>query len=241
MLRRATLVAWLWIFLIAVFLAPEARPSSFNVQPVRIEILPGRRGAALKISNQSGEPLTVQASVMKWSLQDAKQTYAQVDDFVLNPPIFTVAPHASQVVRLGPRTEQFDAVEKSYRLILSEVPGALPPGFSGTRTVLRISVPIFIRQTPVAIAKISWEAWLEDDGSMTIDAENQGTSHVQFDRLQLTNNGKKTSRTVNQYALPQEKLEWKCNEPEVRGATQIAVAASTDAGDINELLVVKHR
>ena len=84
MLRRATLVVRLWIFLIAVFLAPEARPSSFNVQPVRIEILPGRRGAALKISNQSGEPLTVQASVMKWSLQDAKQTYAQVDDFVLN-------------------------------------------------------------------------------------------------------------------------------------------------------------
>jgi fimbrial chaperone protein len=241
MLRRATLVAWLWIFPIAVFLAPQARASSFNVQPVRIEILPGRRSAALKISNQSGEPLTVQASVMKWSLRDAKQIYAQVDDFVLNPPIFTVAPHASQVIRLGPRTEQFDAVERSYRLILSEVPGPLPPGFSGTRTVLRISVPIFIRQTTVAVAKVSWEAWLEGDGSITVSAENQGTSHVQFDRLQLTNNGKKTSRTVNQYALPQQKLEWNCNEPEVRGATQIAVAASTDAGDINEVLAVKHR
>ncbi len=241
MLRRATVVAWLWIVLIAVFLTPEARPSSFNVQPVRIEILPSRRSAALKISNQSGEPLTVQASVMKWSLQNAKQTYAQVDDFVLNPPIFTVAPHSSQVVRLGPRAQQFDAVEKSYRLILSEVPGPLPQGFSGTRTVLRISVPIFIRQDAVATTKISWEAWLEDDGSITIDAENQGTSHVQFDRLQLTNNGKKTMRTVNQYALPQEKLEWKCNEAEVRGATQIAVAASTDAGDINEVLAVKHR
>jgi fimbrial chaperone protein len=241
MLRRATVVVWLWILFIAVSFAPEACPSSFNVQPVRIEILPSRRSAALKISNQSSEPLTVQTSVMKWSLQNAKQTYAQVDDFVLNPPIFTVAPHASQVVRLGPRTPQFDTVEKSYRLILSEVPGPLPPGFSGTRTVLRISVPIFIRQTPLAIAKISWEAWMEDNGSITIDAENQGTSHVQFDRMQLTNNGQKTSRTVNQYALPQEKLEWNCNEPEVRGATQIAVAASTDAGDINEVLVVKHR
>jgi fimbrial chaperone protein len=241
MLRRASVVAWLWIFLIAVFLAPEARPSAFDVQPVRIEILPSRRSAALKISNRSGEPLTVQTSVMKWSLQDAKQTYAEVDDFVLNPPIFTVAPHSSQVVRLGPRAQQFDAVEKSYRLILTEVPGPLPIGFSGTRTVLRISVPIFIRQNAVLTNKISWEAWLESDGSITIDAENQGTSHVQFERLQLTNSGKSTMRTANQYALPQEKVEWKCNEPEVRGATQITVAASTDAGDINEVLAVKHR
>jgi fimbrial chaperone protein len=236
-----TVVARISIFLIALFLAPSALPSSFNVQPVRIEILPNKRSAALKISNESGEPLTVQAAVMKWSLKDAKQAYAQVDDFVLNPPIFTVAPHGAQVIRLGPRTQQFDTVEKSYRLILSEVPGRLPPGFSGARTVLRISVPIFMRETPLTIAKVSWEARLENDGSVTISAENHGTSHVQFTQLQLTNGDRKTMRTVNQYALPQEKLEWNCNEPEVRGATQIAVAASTDAGDINEVLVVKHR
>lgn len=241
MLRRVKVPLCVSILLIAVLLAPEASPSSFNVQPVRIEILPSRRSAALKISNESSEALTVQASVMKWSLQDAKQAYARVDDFVLNPPIFTVAPHAAQVLRLGPRDQQFDMVEKSYRLILSEVPGPLPAGFSGARTVLRVSVPILIRQNAVPTSKISWEAWLEGDGSLTIDAENQGSSHVQFYRLELTNNGQKTMRTVNQYALPQEKLEWKCNEPAVRGATQIAVAASTDAGDINEVLAVRHR
>src|SRR5207302_10639047 len=113
--RNATLLFWL-----ACTMCAPAQAGTFSVNPVRLVLSSSHPNAALQITNYGDEAVTIQAHVVSWA--ESSQNEFRVDEVLLNPPIFTVAAHSSQFIRLGLRHANRTQDEQAYRLVLDEVP-----------------------------------------------------------------------------------------------------------------------
>jgi fimbrial chaperone protein len=237
--KLGRLVAAGLLLFLAVIFHPAGWASSFSVNPVRVELSPGKLNSVIRISNASDESVMIQASVLSWATDGKKDLYAPVDDILLNPPVFSIPAHATQALRLGLRKPNGALDEQAYRLILAEVPKALPAGFYGLRTIVRISLPIFIKPA-VATPQLSWEAKREADGTLIVTAVNHGSAHLQIRGLDLVSgqSPEHCKKVLNDYLLPGQKHEWKFDEPPLRGSLQINLTAKTDAEDFHAQLVV---
>jgi fimbrial chaperone protein len=225
--------------LLTALLSPIGLASSFTINPVRVELTPGKLNSVVRISNADDEAVTIQASVLRWTTDGEKDLYSPVDDILLNPPIFSIPAHSTQVLRLGLRAANGAPDEQAYRLILAEVPKPPKPGFYGFRTVVRLSLPIFIKP-PAATYQLSWEAKRNAEGALIITAVNHGSAHIQIRRINLVSgrSAEQLSKSLNDYLLPGQKHEWKFDEPQIRGIFQIDLTAITDAEDSHAQLAL---
>jgi fimbrial chaperone protein len=213
--------------------------STFGVNPVRIEISATRPNAVMQVENLSSEAVTVQAHAVIWSFQGETDRYTDTDDIMLNPPIFSLQPHQKQFLRLGLRHNNASTVERTYRLILEQVPDAPKPGFVGLNTILRISVPIFAAPSNHVAAQVSWHAEKTASGIKVVGV-NDGTAHLQIKHLELRTADAANAhvgRVVTDYLLPGQTREWAFENDQMSQANQIAFKAATDAGEVHEALV----
>jgi fimbrial chaperone protein len=214
--------------------------SNFNVKPLRIGFSKAKMNSVVQIANLDDTTLTVQASVVRWSSDGEKSIYTPVDDILLNPPVFEIPAHSTQYMRLGMRKIQGGIVEQAYRLVLAEVPKPPEPGFMGLRTVVRISIPVFIPSETPSSALISWEA-KRAAGVLKLSVVNSGTAHVQIKHLEVhgDQHQEPVSESLSEYLLPGQKHEWTIDDPRLRDAREIDLTAKTDDEDSHVHLVVE--
>ena len=140
MLRRALLL------FIESLIAVPALAGSLSVTPVRVELSNAQRSAALTVRNDGDQPSVVQAQLVAWSQESNEDKLDPTVDLLASPPIFTVAPGASQILRVALRRAPDSAVERTYRILVTEVPGkpqqASPARNSRSRSACRsLSTP----------------------------------------------------------------------------------------------------
>jgi len=176
-LKRAIAVACgatlLWT---AVPVAP-AFAGTLQVNPVLLEINSGRRTATVTIRNEEATPVTIRAYALDWRQAGGDEGYAETSAVIVSPPIFTVAPGATQLIRVGLRTPS--GAPAAYRLIVEEVPGAEPG--SGIRVALRLNLPLYSSIAAGEFSALRWSAWREADGGWTLEAVNGGRGYVRID------------------------------------------------------------
>jgi len=124
---------------------------SFNVSPVRVELSAADRTQALTVRNEGGEPSVVQVQILAWSQDSGQDILQPTTDLLVSPPVFTVQPGQSQLVRIALRTTPDAARQLSYRAILQEVPGPSRAGGPSLQVALKISLPVFV-EPPVETA-----------------------------------------------------------------------------------------
>jgi fimbrial chaperone protein len=227
-------------FLLCISAAPVAA-ASFSVNPVRVEFSPNRSAATLTVTSLSDAPLTIQTQLLAWSAEQSRDVLNRTDEVLLNPPIFTLAPHGKQVLRLGLRKPIAANAEIAYRLILEEVPTAPPPGFQGVRTLLRVSLPIFARPSVPVSAALSWGATRTDTGALQVSATNLGNAHIQIKQLELSSaevDGPKFRKSTPDYLLPRQSRSWTIAD-NTRPGTRIRIVALTDGKEIRAEVVAK--
>jgi fimbrial chaperone protein len=215
---------------------------TFAVNPVRIDLAPERPNNSLQISNQGPDPALVQAHVVLWSLVNNEEIESPTQDVVVNPPIFRIGPAAKQVIRVGSRSPNRSHNELSYRLILEEVPPRIST-VPGLRTVLRISIPLFIAPVNQTSPVMVWTAQKTAPGVLTITGRNNGTRHLQVKQLQLVpSRVPEAVATVSrlQYLLPGESRQWQMNVAEADTSGPVRIIAKTDAGDVNVVLSIQN-
>ena len=122
-------------------------------------------------------PVTIRAYPLGWSQADGEDRYEESPAVIVSPPIFTIPPGGTQLVRVGLRSPS--AAPRAFRLIVEEVPQARPDG--GIQVALRLNLPLYIGIEPGEAAALSWSASAEADGSWTIEAANRGTGYVRLD------------------------------------------------------------
>lgn len=226
------------LFALLCAVAQPGFAGSFEVNPIRVQLTPAARSAALTVKNSGTEPVVVQASVQAWSQKGGDDVLSATSEVLVSPPIATIAPGAEQIVRVGLRRAPDDKQELSYRLFLQEVPPPPRPGFQGLQVALRIGLPVFVqpRSGPAKPALV-WDARMRDAGTISLRLRNEGNAHIQVSDVAMFAPGGKeplASHASLSYVLPGQSRAWelKTRDAGLKANQRLRLKASTDAGSI---------
>ena len=213
---------------------------SFSVDPIRIELSAKRPNASLRLTNEGSQVVLLQIHAVRWSLDaQARQVETPTDDVILNPPIVRVGPGSMQTIRLGLRHSVDPNEEVAYRLIVEEVPSQAAG--AGLRTVLRISLPIFVQPLVSADARLQWAASRDLAGGLVITATNNGRRHVQVKELLLAHESvlePQVAFSKPLYLLPGASYRWEISDRKLLPVGAIRISALTDAGSLHAVVKV---
>ncbi len=165
-----------------------ASAGPINVAPVRVDLDESTRTGAVRIGNPGDTAISIQVDSYTWQQSgDGSDVYEPTTDLLAFPPIFTIEPGETQVVRIGRVTPQSPDQESTYRVFFTELPSA-PTQLDSVlslRMRLRIGIPVFSAPpTPVQpILRIVGSRL--DDGELTVRLENSGTSHARVSDFYL--------------------------------------------------------
>lgn len=207
--RAAALTAALF-FLGAGFFAAEAGAAArVAANPVLVTLPAKSLATSLTLQNKGEEPVTMQAEVLEWKQQDGADAVVPTRELLVSPPIFKIAPGATQTVRVGRlKAGVAGPTERPYRLEITEVPPAESVAPGKITTVLKLSLPVFVPAAERAAPTLAWQARRAGDG-LVLAASNSGSSHAKIVHLALLQDGKPLAeQDVNYYVLPGSTRQW---------------------------------
>jgi P pilus assembly chaperone PapD len=161
----------------ALLLPSLANATTFSVDPTRLIFTTATSGDVV-VTNTGDSELRMTIHAYTWT-QDgrAREHLVETDHVVYYPEIFTLAPGASQRIRVGV-TDNPTSIERAYRLILAEIPSHQHIGAPvGVTFFTRVDMPIFI--APTSAQNVEPQLALSQDRS-SLDAliSNAGTMHL---------------------------------------------------------------
>lgn len=210
-----------------------AHAGSFAVNPVRVTLSAAQSVAAVTVRNVGSEPTVVQLETSSWTQHDGADVLAPTSEVLATPPILTIQPGASRIVRVGLRRPPDAHQELTYRLFLREVPPPEPIS-QGLRVALLVSMPIFVVPPRVAAPEVHWRAIRTHDGKIRVQAANTGGSHIQLGQLDIAiaaGGEKVSSRNMSEYLLPNNSREWTVDAKSIpRAGTLLSISSQADTG-----------
>lgn len=227
----------------SLLVTPLAGAAGWSIDPVRIVLLP-EHPAAITVGNDSDEPTSIQVQAVAWTQLDGKDVYTPTRELLVSPPIFTIAPHSEQVIRVALRRQADPAVELAYRINLQELPPQPKPGLNGLQVALRIGLPVFVPpKIDKDVSKMVWKISRMPDQKLKIGLTNHGNEHIQVSDFSIYVPGSDkpiASEAGSSYVLPGQAREWlvKLDSTKKIGSDRVHFKAYTDAGNIDTDIVL---
>ena len=195
--------------LLAAALALPANPAaagSFRINPVTVAVMPDQGAAELRLHNEDSKPVGVRVTALRWTQADGRDRTDATRDLVVSPPIFTVAPGAQQLIRIGFRNR---APGAAYRIIVEEIPGPRTPG-TGIAVSLRLDLPLYVVARREAAPALNWAARRGPDGALIVEGRNAGDLHSQILAIEARDSsGRVVGRTQAMgVVLPSSSRAW---------------------------------
>lgn len=224
------LLYWIFLSLLAC-VAPASLAGQFSVNPVRVDLSPDSTIAALKVTSQGDQPVTLQVRTLSWIQDNGQDVLAASRDILASPPIFNLAPGAEQVVRVGLRASPVKGQEQTYRVLFEEV---LPPAaadFRGLRIALNISIPVFVNSGEDLKAAAEWRL-VRAAGDLEIRVINRGDAHYRASRIDLISPAGERLAGLegNFYVLPGQARGWSVKPATPLSSGIYRLDIETDAG-----------
>lgn len=168
--------------------AGAAGAADLSLMPVAIHLDRERDRATVHVVNQGSEATTVQADAIAWTREGGQDRDGPTDALIVNPPVFTVQPGQTQIVRVGLRRGAAASQESTYRMVLRELPpadAAQRPGVAGTvRVLVALRVPVYVAPASVRHdARV--QAQMDADGHVVAHISNHGNVHLKVGLLRL--------------------------------------------------------
>jgi fimbrial chaperone protein len=192
---RISAVGGVFAFVFSVLLTgPAAIAQSLSVLPVNIFFAPGQRATSLTVTNQGKSETAIQIRAYAWNQKDGEDHLTASDLVVASPPLATMAPGATQVVRLILRQSP-QSREATYRILLDQIPPPAEPGV--VHIVLRMSIPIFAQPAIRSFADVQFH--LERNaGQIYLVGFNAGNLHESIRDISITtSDGRKLKEDSN--------------------------------------------
>ena len=244
MLKRVIIQAAYGLFLLVAGVS-EVSAASIGVSPVRATLSADQQVGALTVHNTGTEPMSVQLEVMSWSQQDGEDVFTATREVLANPPIFTVPPSGSQLIRAGLRRAPDARRELTYRIFLQELPPPPSPDFNGAKMLMRVSLPVFVLPEVAAQPALRWQAARTSDGALKISLTNIGNAHVQIANFSLSLPGSAQPWITQQsstYVLHGQSRDWilpaNAENPSPPPGAILQIFAQTDAGDMEAEVLI---
>ncbi len=197
------------VALASAFLASHAQAFSIQISPIPIVIRDRATSALVDVTNESTEPIRVQATAFEWSQTAAGEDKLDpTNQILVFPSIFRVEPKSTRKVRVGTQGG-YGPAEKSFRVIFGEIPENASPAVPNAETVkvvANMSIPVFVVPPGAAGApKIEGLSVTRDKARFAI--KNGGTAHVLVQKVRLEFQGAEGKPTSSKevagwYVLP---------------------------------------
>jgi len=185
--RRAT--ALLCLALAALTAAAGASAASLSVEPLRLELEPAARTAAVTVRNDDAAPVVIQARILAWSQPEGRDDLEETREFLVTPAVVEIPAHGFQVLRIGRRIAALpSANEKTFRMLIKEVLPEGGPETGGVRMAMEMSLPIFVGAASLEPAALEWTAVREDE-SVRLTARNTGERRARVSAAELLDAG----------------------------------------------------
>lgn len=219
-----------------LFFARDARAAPVSITPTTIVLGPGRTTALVSITNESDGPTRFETSVNVWSESpEGETTLTPSNDVVIFPQLIALAPHETKRVRIGTELPT-PAAERSYRLILQELPQInRDTGRVEIQVLSKISLPVFVAD-PRAQARPAVAAPILKDGVLSFDIANSGTAHFMLRQVNVAGRDAKgeafTLASNGWYVLAGGRRSYQVAlaAADCRRATEITIKTVSDAG-----------
>ena len=229
---------WRWVIPVAAMLcAWSAQAGSLSVMPVVVALSAHKVREAITVTNQGDERVTTHVDVVSWTQSDGKDVFGPTADVLLNPGVFTLEPGQVQVLRLGWRGKPPLDTERSYRILLREVPPAAPTQIpsgavpSQVRVLLELRIPIYVAPQKV-VHRPEWQTRRVDVDTLEVRFRNQGNVHTVVHDLQLASgSGAPLGAPLDVHAavLAGQERHWTLPLPK-GGAADLTVDVRADHG-----------
>lgn len=227
------------IFLPVILLLLPALPAAaapVSITPTTIVLGPGRTTALVSITNESDGPTRFETSVNVWEESpEGETTLTPSNDVVIFPQLIALAPHETKKVRIGTELPT-PAAERSYRLILQELPQLnRDTGRVEIQVLSKISLPVFVAD-PRAQGRPAVAAPALKDGVLSFDIANTGTAHFMLRQVNVIGRDAKgdafTLASNGWYVLAGGRRSYQVAlaAGDCRRATEIAIKTVSDAG-----------
>lgn len=161
---------------LALSLFTTSHAGNFKVSPIRLKLAPGAKITSLKITNNGSEKVTVEMEGRKWTqAEGGGDVYEDTDEVILFPRMMDIAPGEERVLRVGVKGVESGSVEKTYRVLVRELP-VTEPGKTALKFALNLSVPLFVK--PVEeVLKSEIEGVKLSGGKALVRVHNGGNVH----------------------------------------------------------------
>ena len=232
----AAIAAWLAS---GLTLAAPAQAGSFKVNPVQINLLADRQSASLKLTNSDSAPVSVRVATFAWTQVDGSDVYTPTNNVIASPPIFTIPPGQTQIVRIGVRNR---AGPRAYRVILEEIPRDQPVK-GQVQITLKLNLPLYVLPKGRANADLAWTAWRDRSGDMIVEGRNRGSLHGQIVEL-AADQGDRRHILSSQMGvvLPGSARQWKIGKrPDLAVGTPLMLRVKGSAGETQTQIVLERR
>jgi fimbrial chaperone protein len=193
--------------LVVLLAGSAARAQSLSVLPVNIGLTPGQKATTLTVTNQGNSETAIQIRAYAWNQRSGEDQLTTSNAVVVSPPLASIAPGATQVVRLILRQSP-QGREATYRILVDQIPPPAEPGI--VHVVLRMSIPIFALPTARAVPHVQFHIE-RDAGSAYLVALNDGGRHEAIRNVVLwTGDGRKlsTESDASPYILAGATRRW---------------------------------
>lgn len=138
----------------ALMLASPAPAATFGLSPMRVDLAPSAPTAVLNVNNSGERPVTIQVRSYTWAQPNGIDVYEETRGFIISPPIFTISPGDTQLVRVALRAPAAADVEQAYRLVVAEIPQAeeVVTGEAVFRIAIHMNIPMFVAPSSATVA-----------------------------------------------------------------------------------------
>lgn len=193
-------------------LAREVQAASLEIDPILVTLTDGQTATAVDVTNHGGAASAIQARIFRWTQMEDEDALTPTRDIIVSPPIFTVLDGGSQTLRLLLRGGIATGGERTYRLLLDEVPPANAQDRQQVAFTLRLSLPVFVGTAPSARLRLQWRAERGAGGQIVLTASNPGPRYDRVRAIEVTlsdgNHPKAIARGSNSYVLPGAERHW---------------------------------
>ena len=231
--KAAQLLATLVCLVLASFVSPVFAMAT--ISPVIIDV-PTDGRAIFTIRNDRTRDVLYQISVFSWQIVNGEDHYETTRDFIASPPLFSLNPSISQIVRIGFRNPVKLPVEQAYRLEVSEVPRPGDSNAVGGNVELSFKylLPVYVASSNRTAKPLLVWSMHTDGNSVVVRAENRGNKHDVVNMVGL--NRQSSESLVPEYFIKQHLVilagswrEWRISVPAEKTSQAWRILFMTDA------------
>jgi fimbrial chaperone protein len=207
--------------------------------PVKLDMTVPQVADKIIVTNGDSEPVNLQIRVFKWTTVKGVDQLSPTSDVVASPPAARVAAKGQYVVRVVRVAKMPVSGEERYRLLVDQIPDPKKSRPGTVSFALRMSLPVFFRNTDAADAKVAWSVRQTLKG-LVVGATNSGDRTLRVSDLLVLSAGRVVARKKGLVGYVQGRATAEFPLDAVKGTLKgtIRLKAQTDKGVVDATLPI---